>query len=233
METLRVGAGSAPPFSDDGAGLDVDLMTALAERLGATVEFVHYAGADFEGVFDGLGTDVDCLAAGVTVTPPREKRAVFLPPYVITGQALALDTGRLPSVRSLDDLAGLTVGIQQGTTSRPIADQLVADGKAAAVRVYDYGSARAAMSDLTSGACDAFLALAPVLAHVTREAVGVEVVQRGLGTEHIAVAVAPGDQALLGRLTVAQAELEADGTLQEIRRKWLGNPYADQSLAVH
>ena len=41
------------------------------------------------------------------------------------------------------------------------------------------------------------------------------------------------DQALLGRITVAQAELEEAGTLQRIRRKWLGNPFADQSLAVH
>ena len=38
---------------------------------------------------------------------------------------------------------------------------------------------------------------------------------------------------MLSRITVAQAELEADGTLQSIRRKWLGNPYADQRLAVH
>ncbi len=57
-------------------------------------------------------------------------------------------------------------------------------------------------------------------------------VQRGLSVEDIAIAVAPGDQALLGRLQVAQAELEEDGTLQRLRRTWLGNPYADQSLGV-
>jgi hypothetical protein len=45
--------------------------------------------------------------------------------------------------------------------------------------------------------------------------------------------VASHDTALLSRITVAQAELEDAGTLQAIRRKWLGNPYADQSLAVH
>jgi hypothetical protein len=31
---------------------------------------------------------------------------------------------------------------------------------------------------------------------------------------------------------VAQEELNQDGTLQQLRRKWLGNPYTDQSLAV-
>jgi hypothetical protein len=51
--------------------------------------------------------------------------------------------------------------------------------------------------------------------------------------EHIAIAVAGHDQQLLSRISVAQAELEEAGTLQQMRRKWLGNPYADQSLAVH
>lgn len=233
METLRVGAAFPdPPFNGmpDHSGLDVDLMTALAERLGATVQFVAYEGADFTGIFDGLGVDYDCIAAGTTVTPDREKKATFLPPYVISGQALAVDTRRLPGVRSVDDLAGLTIGVQQGNTSQPIADRLVDEGRAAAVRVYDYGRIRDALTDLTTGACDAVMKLAPVLTELVKPIAGVEVVQRGISVEHIAIAVARDDQALLGRLTVAQAELEADGTLQQIRGKWLGNPYADQSL---
>src|SRR5690349_12888631 len=164
METLRVGAAFPdPPFSgmpDDG-GLDIDLMAAIAEKLGATVEFVSYDGADFNGIFDGLGTDYDCVAAGTTVTPEREQRATFVPPYLISGQSLAVDTTRLPQVRSVDDLEGLTIGVQQGNTSQAIAERLVAQGKAAAVRVYDYGSIRSALDDLTTGECDAFMKLAP------------------------------------------------------------------------
>ena len=56
--------------------------------------------------------------------------------------------------------------------------------------------------------------------------------QRGISVEKIAIAVPLNDQALLGRITVAQAELEDNGTLQRIRRKWLGNPFADQNLKV-
>jgi ABC-type amino acid transport substrate-binding protein len=235
METLRVGAAFPdPPFNgmpDDG-GLDIDLMEAIAEKLGAAVEFVSYDGADFNGIFNGLGSAYDCVTAGTTVTPEREQQATFVPPYLISGQALAVDTTRLPQVRSVDDLEGLTIGVQQGNTSQPIAEQLVADGKAAAVRVYDYGAIRTALTDLTTGACDAFMKLAPVLTELVKAVQGVEVVQRGISVENIAIAVAIGDQALLGRLTVAQAELEDDGILQRIRGKWLGNPYADQNLAV-
>jgi polar amino acid transport system substrate-binding protein len=236
MTTLKVGvAYPDPPFNampDDG-GLDIDLMTALAEKLGDAVEFVAYEGPDFNGVFDALSAgSFDCVAAGTTVTPQRERLAAFVPPYLISGQSLAVDTERLPQVRSVDDLEGLTIGVQRGNTSAPIAEQLVADGKAARVRVYDYGDIRAALDDLRSGGCDAFMKLAPVLTELVKTVPNVEVVQRHLSTENIAVAVGLGDQELLARITVAQTELEEDGALQRIRRKWLGNPYADQSLAM-
>src|SRR6478752_4279652 len=170
MQTLRVGvAYPDPPFNgmpDDG-GLDIDLMTAIADKLSVTVDFVPYQGADFDGIFDALN-----------------------------------------------------------------AGELVADGKAAGVRVYDYGDVRAALDDLTTGGCDAFVKLAPVLTELVKPFTDVEVVQRGISTENIAIAVGLADQELLARITVAQAEVEEDGTLQRIRRKWLGNPYADQSLGM-
>ena len=236
MATLRVGAAYPdPPFNgmpDDG-GLDIDLMIAIADKLDMGVEFVAYDGADFNGIFDALNAgSFDCVAAGTTVTPEREKKAKFAPPYLISGQSLAVNTRRLPNVRSVDDLDGLTIGVQQGNTSGPIADQLVADGRAASVRVYDYGSIRTALDDLSTGGCDAFMKLAPVLTELVKPVADVEVVQRGISTENIAVGVALDSQKLLARITVAQAELEEDGTLQRIRRKWLGNPYTDQSLGL-
>jgi polar amino acid transport system substrate-binding protein len=237
MQTLRVGAAFPdPPFNGmpDDTGLDIDLLTAIAESLGATAEFIPYQGSDFNGIFDELNAGAyDCVAAGTTVTPEREKKALFVPPYVISGQSLAVDTKRLPRVMSIDELDGLTVGVQQGNTSQPIADRLVAEGKAARVRVYDYGSIRSALTGLTTGGCDAFMKLAPVLTELVEPIAGVEVVQRGISVENIAIAVPLGDKTLLSRITVAQAELEADGTLPRIRQKWLGNPRTDQSAAVH
>jgi polar amino acid transport system substrate-binding protein len=237
METLRVGAAFPdPPFNGmpDNTGLDIDLMTAIATALGATAEFIPYQGANFNGIFDALNAgEYDCVAAGTTVTPERETKAQFVPPYLISGQSLAVDATRLPNVKSIDDLAGLTIGVQQGNTSRPIADRLVAEGKAAAVRVYDYGTIRTALTDLTTGSCDAFMKLAPLLTELVKRITGVEVVQRGITVENIAIAVPLDNQALLSRITVAQAELEDDGTLPRIRQKWLGNADADQSSAVH
>jgi polar amino acid transport system substrate-binding protein len=208
-------------------------MTEIAKALGATVEFVSYDGTDFNGIFDALNAgEYDCVTAGTTVTPDREKKAAFVAPYLISGQSLAVDTIRLPNVRSTADLQGLTIGVQQGNTSQPIAEELVAAGKAGAVRVYDYGTIRSALTDLTTGACDAFMKLAPVLTELVKPIPGVDVVQRGISVDNIAITVGLKDQGLLRHIAAAQEELEQDETLQRIRQKWLGNPDADQSSAV-
>jgi len=237
MATLRVGAALPdPPFNGmpgDG-GLDIDLINAIGSALGLTVELVSYGGVDFNGIFDGLNSgSYDCVIAGTTVTAAREQEAAFAPPYLISGQSLAVNTAMHPDVRSVDDLTGLTIGVQRGNTSQPIAEELVARGKASAVRLYPYGDIRKALDDLSSGACDAFMKLAPVLTELVQDVTDVEVVQRGISRESIAIAVALGDDAMLARIAKAQAGLEADGTLQGLRRKWLGNPYVDQGLAAH
>jgi polar amino acid transport system substrate-binding protein len=72
-----------------------------------------------------------------------------------------------------------------------------------------------------------------VLTELVKPITGVEVVQRGISVENIAIAVPLDDQGLLRHIAAAQEELEQQGVLQRIRRKWLGNPYTDQSLAVH
>ncbi|QEN14636.1 amino acid ABC transporter substrate-binding protein [Mycobacterium sp. ELW1] len=233
-EVLRVGAALPdPPFNDGGptgSGLDVELMAAIGQRLGASVEFIRYQGRDFNGIFDALDSgEFDCVASGTTITGSRALKAAFCDPYLISGQALAVDATRLPDVTSIDDLDGLTLGVQQGNTSQPIANRMLADGKVARVRVYDYGSIRTALRDLSTGRCDAFMKLDPVLTRLAEATPGVAVVQRGITTEKIAIAVPTTDTALLGRINVAQAALEEDGTLPAIRERWTGSPRADQS----
>jgi ABC-type amino acid transport substrate-binding protein len=237
METLRVGAAfPVPPFNGmvGGGGLDVDLINAIGANLGLHAELIAYEGPDVNGILASLAAGAyDCVIAGTSVTPERGRNAAFAPPYLISGQSLAVDTARFPTVRSIDDLVGLTVGVQRGSTGQPIAERLVADGKARAVRVYDVGHIDSALTDLGTGGCDAVMKLGPVLTELVRSVADVEVVQRGITQEDIAIAVALGGDALLAQIATAQERLEADGTLQGIRRKWLGNPYRDQSLAAH
>jgi ABC-type amino acid transport substrate-binding protein len=62
------------------------------------------------------------------------KVADFCPPYAVSGQSLVADVSRHPNVHGIGDLKGLVIGVQEGNTSQPVADKLVAEHRAARVR---------------------------------------------------------------------------------------------------
>jgi ABC-type amino acid transport substrate-binding protein len=225
---LRVGAALPdPPFERMGGqgpeGFDIDLMRRVAGKLGRDWRLVPYRGADFNGIFAGLDDgSYDCVASGTTITPGRQAMADFCTPYCVSGQSLVVDAGRHPGVRSIDDLNGLVVGVQKGNTSQPVADKLVAHGRAARVRVYAYDEIETALADLSSGGCDAFMKLAPVTHWLVRDRPKLRVVQTGITREVLGVCVRKGDTALRDAIDAAQAELVKDGTLASLIGQWLG-----------
>jgi len=119
-------------------------------------------------------------------------------------------------------LKGLVIGVQQGNTSQPVADKLVAEHRAARVRVYAYDQIEQALDDLSSGGCDAFMKLAPVTAWYVRDRPKLKVVETGITVEHLGICVRKGNVALRDEITKAQAALKADGTLAALIKQWLG-----------
>jgi polar amino acid transport system substrate-binding protein len=133
-----------------------------------------------------------------------------------------VDAERYPGVRSTADLGGLTIGVQQGNTSQPVADRLVAEGRAARVKVYAYGAIRQALADLTTGGCDAFMKLAPVTAWLVHDRPRLKVVETGITNEVLGICVRGGDEALRGAINESQRALLEDGTLARLVTAWLG-----------
>ncbi len=199
-------------------------MRRVAEMLGRNWQLVPYKGADFNGVFGGLDDgSYDCVASGTTITPSRQAIADFCAPYAVSGQSLVVDTTRHPDVRSVDDLKGLVIGVQQGNTSQPVADKLVAEGRAGRVQVYAYNEIETALSHLSNGGCDAFMKLAPVTHWFVRDRPRLKVVQTGITREILGVCVRKGDTALRDAINAAQAALVKDGTLPALVKEWLGD----------
>jgi polar amino acid transport system substrate-binding protein len=225
---LKVGAALPdPPFEfvkqNGPAGFDIALMQRIAGKLGRTWQLVRYDGADFNGIFAGLDSGAyDCIASGTTITPGRAERADFCTPYAVSGQSLVVDATRYPRVRGVDDLDDLVIGVQHGNTSEPVAEKLVAAGRAARVRIYAYHEIEQALDDLSSGGCDAFMKLAPVTAWLVRDRPRLKVVQVGITTERLGICVRQGNTALRAAIDEAQAELTADGTLAALIAQWLG-----------
>jgi polar amino acid transport system substrate-binding protein len=225
---LRVGAALPdPPFEfmrDDGpAGFDVALMQRIAEKLGREWQLVRYTGANFNGIFAGLNNNTyDCIASGTTITSDREQVVDFCAPYAISGQSLVVDPSRHPNVRGIADLKGLIIGVQQGNTSQPVADKLVAQHSAARVRVYAYDEIEKALDDLSTGGCDVFMKLAPVTEWYVRDWPKLKVVQTGITRERLGICVRKGNTALKNALGKAQAVLTKDGTVSRLIEHWLG-----------
>jgi polar amino acid transport system substrate-binding protein len=228
-QPLKVGAALPdPPFEFRGptgpSGFDIVLMQHVAERIGREWQLVPYTGADFNGIFAGLDDGrYDCIASGTTITPGRQAIADFCEPYAVSGQSLVVDMVRHPAVRGIDDLRGLVIGVQQGNTSQPVADRLVAEGRAARVRVYAYDQIETALADLSNGRCDAFMKLAPVTHWFVRDRPRLKVVQTGITREILGVCVRKGDTALRDAINAAQAALVKDGTLPALIKEWLGD----------
>jgi polar amino acid transport system substrate-binding protein len=225
---LRVGAALPdPPFElmtkNGPAGFDITLMQHIAAKLSREWQLVPYEGADFNGIFTGLDNgSYDCIASGTTITPERQKVADFCPPYAVSGQSLVVDVNRHPNVRSVDDLNGLVIGVQKGNTSEPVAKKLVAEHRAARVRVYAYDEIAAAFADLSTGGCDAFMKLAPVTFWFVRDRPSLKVVQTAITQEWLGICVRKGNSALADAIGRAQAALVADGTITDLIKTWLG-----------
>jgi ABC-type amino acid transport substrate-binding protein len=225
---LKVGAALPdPPFEfmtkDGPAGFEITLMQRIAEKLGRQWQLVPYKGTDFNGIFAGLDDGrYDCVASGTTITPARQKIADFCAPYAVSGQSLVVDVGRHPTVRGIGNLKGLVIGVQQGNTSQPVADRLVAEHRAARVRVYAYDEIEKALDDLTTGGCDVFMKLAPVTAWFVRDRPKLKVAEVGITVERLGICVRKGNTALRDAIGRAQAALVADGTLPALIKQWLG-----------
>lgn len=215
-----------PPFEfmtgDTPCGFDIELMQAIAAELGLQWRLVPYAGGDFNGIFAGLDDgQYDCIASGATITPERERLATFCAPYIRSGQSLVCNIEATPNVRSIDDLRGLTIGVQHGNTSEPVAHRLKEEGRVGAVHTYAYHDIGVMLDDLTAGKIGAVMKLAPVMRWFTRNRPALRVVQEQITDETLGVSVRLGNDDLRQAIDAAQARLRGTGELPRLVTKWL------------
>jgi Bacterial extracellular solute-binding proteins, family 3 len=101
------------------------------------------------------------------------------------------------------------LGVQRGTTSEPVAKRLVAEHRAARVRIYAYDEIEKALGDLPSGRCDAFMKLAPVTEWFVRDRPKLAVVETGIIRERLCISVRRAIR-LRDAIDTARAALMAD-----------------------
>jgi len=225
---LRVGSdipyapfefGRAPDYE----GFDVDIVNDIAKRLDLEVRFVK---TPFDPIFRNLAQGrFDMVASATTITPERQQTVSFSDPYFPADQSLMVKRGS--DVRTVDDLAGKTIGAQLGTTGAEYARN---ETDAENVRTYDLIDD--AFNALQSGQIEAVINDFPVSKYAERSKQDLVVVQTIQTDENYGLAFAKESTELQRRVNEALQEMKDDDTYTEIYRKWFEEDPPDRIFEV-
>ncbi|MBU4684222.1 ABC transporter substrate-binding protein ArtJ [Cedecea davisae] len=209
-----------PPFESLDAGnqivgFDIDLAKALCKQMQADCTFTNHA---FDSLIPSLKfRKYDAVISGMDITPERAKQVAFTNPYYANSAVVIAKKGLF---KSLDDLKGKRIGMENGTTH-----QKYLQDKHPEVKTVSYDSYQNAIIDLKNGRIDGvfgdtavvneWLKTNPQLGTVGEHVTDPQYFGTGLG-----IAVRPDNQALLKKLNDALAAIKADGTYQKISNEW-------------
>ena len=207
--------GGAPYVSQDPSdpskvvGFEVDIMDAVAKRLGVSQRFHQQ---DWPELVPSLERgDFDIIMNGLEATDERDERLLLSKPYYVYAETLAVRRGA--PYKSLDDLTGKTVGTLQGTYAFEILRARGFDFAA-------YDEEEKAYAKLADGEVDGVL-LDDVIAN--RKACAdpklvclPDEVARGT----YVIGMRKGDDELARAIDGALDDLRKTGELEQILRKW-------------
>ena len=212
-----------PPFEymegENVVGVDLDIAKEIADGLGVELEIINVS-------FDSLSMylengEADLALAAITVTEDRADAMEFSEPYCESSQYIVVKDDN-DDVKSIDDLAGYTVGVHLGTTGDfLISDEVnmgVLAGSGASVQQYkDLTIAAMGLNagDVQAVVCDK--QLAENLCTVNDGLKCFEAVYAdGSSTqEEYAAAAAKGETDLIAKVNEIIVPLKEDGTIDQ------------------
>ncbi len=215
-EPLTVGSDIPyPPFeqgkSGEYTGFDIELMEAIGEKIGRTPEFQD---TSFETIFrDVAQGKFEAVISAATITEEREKAVDFSNPYYLSEQAVLVKEGS--EIKSLEDLDGKTVAVQQGTTGQELAKEELGGSE---IRPFPEGPD--AVNALKAGTVEGVIIDAPVAQNAVEKSGGVEIAEKVPTEEEYGIAVAQGETELLEEINKGLEEVLDDGTYKKIYEKW-------------
>lgn len=223
---LRVGVDESPapplcfgpPGTAEFRGFEPDLLEAIAGKLGLTLRCERVGWS--EALAQLQNDRLDMLCRAVSITPERRRLVDFSDPYLET--ELTLVARRDSPIRDPGDLIGLNVGLRRAT----VAEEFVRKNcPAATVRTFDgHAEPYRALADRE---VDAVVDHTQIATYFARVEVGLRVSAALEGTElKCGMVFAMGNDALCGAVNRALGQLQADGTRESLRRRWLSEAEA-------
>jgi polar amino acid transport system substrate-binding protein len=203
-------------------GMDIDLMTAMAELLGVEVEFQQVA--DFGAIVEDLkASRYDVIMSAISITPEREAEIDFVPYFGPVGTGILVADGNPQGIEEPEDLCGLRVAAQVGTYQ---VDQVNAlNGAACAdnpIVLSTFPDNPTAVQELVLGRVDAELADDPVAAYSAAQSEGglIEIATTRFEAAPYGIGVRKESPELRAVLEQALQQIMDNGTYLEILEKW-------------
>jgi polar amino acid transport system substrate-binding protein len=195
-------------------GYDPDVARLVGKYLGVQVEFVPVTGANRLPFL--LTNRVDMVIALFGITPERAQQIWFSMPYATEAATLVAPASR--AVKSVDDLAGLRVGVPRGAMQDLILTPQAAAKKINLMRFDDEATA---LQALISGQIDVVGTGLLVNRTLNRNDPGknyeVKIVLRPL---HFGIGIRRGQIDLLQWLNTFVYTIKNNGELDAISKKW-------------
>ena len=206
-----------PPYEyHDGGeivGIDAEIAKAIADELGMELEIEDIA---FDSIIPEITSGkADMGLAGMTVTEDRKQSVDFTDTYAKASQKIIVKEDS--AIASPDDLTGVIVGVQQGTTGDIYVSDLEADGTT--VELYNKGFE--AVQALSQGKIDAVVIDGEPAKTFVAQTEGLKILEESFTDEEYAIAVKKGNTELLEKINGALKTLKDNGTLDEIVAKYI------------
>lgn len=220
-QTIRVAVENAyVPFNyideatGEGAGFDYDIWNEICERLGCTVEMVE---AGWPQVIEETGQgQYDAAADGISITEDRKEVVDFSDPYIVVEQKYMVRAGedRFTSADEFD-AGDYVLGTQVGTTNYELGVARIGEDRVEAYQ--DFG---VAVQALLAGDVDAVIIDDTAgQGYQGVNAPKLELLPDSLQSDPLGF-IYPKGSTLVAAVNEVLAEMDADGTLDELIQTW-------------
>lgn len=224
--TIATGEPAYSPWveNDDpasGEGYEAAVAYAVADKLGFAKADVVWTRTTFDAAIAPGAKDWDMNLQQFSITDERKKAVDFSSPYYTTAQAVVTVEGSAAAgATSIADLADVQFGVQVGTTSQTMITDTVKPKKEALV----FNSSQDTVQALKGGQVDAIVVDLPTALYLVSAELdkGVVVGQFAdtSGGDQYGIVLPKGSE-LTTPVSEAVDELQADGTLATLQKKWL------------
>lgn len=217
-----------PPmeYLEDGkvVGYGKDILDLVVADMGVELEQLQLP---WDGILAGvLAKKYDIVATSVAIKPDRVEKYAFTRPLAVA-ETMLVRRFRDEDMTSLDDVDGMIVGVELGSSQAQEVEaldaKLKAEGKEGFSDIRGFKSTDDMRLALASGQID--IGTIPSFSLATmqkqRPDTFAQLVNIGSGTLFAWVAH-PDGAGLRDRVNAAIDKLEADGTLKELQLKWFG-----------